>query len=328
LPSPGVSAVSATDAWAVGTSDQAYVIRWDGSQWTQVTSPGDAATVLTSISAASDSDVWAAGQDTDREQQLLEHWDGSSWTRVPTLSSIFTNGLHAVTVSAGVGWVAGSDDGGAFAAPILAVPDVAQNTAAKATAAIQAAALRADNTAATSNCGLASNGLVVGTSPAAGQVLPFGSQVTLNICHPNVTVPDVFGDTPAAAQTALQNASLTFSGTTVTNSCGPDDGGLVVGTDPPSGRPVPIGTAVTLTVCNTTAVVPWVLTFDDTSAQNSITAAGLRVGSVTLVPDCAVSPGDVVLQSPLGDHTVQRGSSVDLNESNGRQPNGKPCTRE
>jgi hypothetical protein len=76
----GVSAAASTDAWAVGSSDNAGAIaaHWDGTEWAAVTIP-DAGqdSALSSVSAVSSSDVWAVGYQAD--QPLLEHWNGTVW---------------------------------------------------------------------------------------------------------------------------------------------------------------------------------------------------------------------------------------------------------
>jgi hypothetical protein len=88
----GVSAVSATEAWAVGfhptttDGDETLVLHWDGTSWTQVPSPssGTAGSVLNSVSALSASQAWAVGDflTSTGAQGLVLHWDGSAWTTV------------------------------------------------------------------------------------------------------------------------------------------------------------------------------------------------------------------------------------------------------
>ena len=62
----GVTALSASDAWAVGT-DMAgtLVLHWNGHTWSQVPSPspGSAHGSLAGVSADSPSDAWAVGCD-------------------------------------------------------------------------------------------------------------------------------------------------------------------------------------------------------------------------------------------------------------------------
>jgi len=86
----GVSAVSPTDAWAVGLYwDQAgighsMVLHWDGTRWSQVKSPnlGSEHTSLSSVIAVSPKDVWAVGDYQEAGiHALVLHWDGTNWSQ-------------------------------------------------------------------------------------------------------------------------------------------------------------------------------------------------------------------------------------------------------
>ena len=97
----GVTAVAPNDAWAVGDAlatdgsgqpGQTFVMHWNGTSWTATTSPSPASNAtLSSVSAASATDVWAVGHRTQQITSsevhgvsLIEHWDGSAWSVVPT----------------------------------------------------------------------------------------------------------------------------------------------------------------------------------------------------------------------------------------------------
>lgn len=82
-----VSAVSATDAWAVGnynppTSGQEPVAEhFDGHQWTTTVPPASATGAdLEGVGARASNDVWAVGSQFGGT--LVERWDGSQWTIV------------------------------------------------------------------------------------------------------------------------------------------------------------------------------------------------------------------------------------------------------
>jgi hypothetical protein len=111
----GVSAVSPTDAWAVGdlirkpgTQSRPVVAHWNGSSWTTVRMRGTGvAGWLWQVSGVSSTDAWAIGN--QRGRTLIMHWDGSSWIRVPSphprkLSDL--TGLAAL--SSTDAWVVGS----------------------------------------------------------------------------------------------------------------------------------------------------------------------------------------------------------------------------
>jgi hypothetical protein len=95
-----VSAISATDAWAVGVygnpttgATVTLTTHWNGTSWTKVGSPNPAGTmsssnrnVLYGVSAQSPTDAWAVGFDmnptTGVGVTLILHWNGTSWTKL------------------------------------------------------------------------------------------------------------------------------------------------------------------------------------------------------------------------------------------------------
>jgi hypothetical protein len=120
----GVSAISATDAWAVGGYSNSsntwkpLILKWNGSAWTQasVTAPDEGAlkfTSLSAVSAISATDAWAVGQynnSSNVEVPLTEHWNGTAWKTVtaPAPSGAMSTVLQGVSaVSATDAWAAG-----------------------------------------------------------------------------------------------------------------------------------------------------------------------------------------------------------------------------
>lgn len=94
-----VSAVSATDAWAVGsyyTSNNPTVLQamgehFDGSSWTEFPLPnvGPNENSLLGVSELPSGHAWAVGYDVNAEfaqQTLVEHYDGTTWSVVPSPS--------------------------------------------------------------------------------------------------------------------------------------------------------------------------------------------------------------------------------------------------
>jgi hypothetical protein len=117
----GVTAVSATNAWAVGgvgsrIAANNFVLHWDGKRWTQVKMPVvGVGSQLTGVSATSASDIWAVGtfankaRTTDRTMTL--HWNGTAWKQVssPNVGGIARNSLTGVAAtSASNAWAAGA----------------------------------------------------------------------------------------------------------------------------------------------------------------------------------------------------------------------------
>ena len=104
----GVTCVSGSDCWAVGSSFtggvvQTLIERWDGTSWSVVPSSNTSATehnVLHAVSCSSGSDCWAVGfYLASTPQTLIERWDGASWSIVtsPNTNVAQNNVLHGVT---------------------------------------------------------------------------------------------------------------------------------------------------------------------------------------------------------------------------------------
>ncbi len=117
----GVAALSATDAWAVGSNTEpgiqskTLIVHWNGHTWKRAQSPNPThASELTALSATSARNVWAVGSyfDGHGDQTLIEHWNGRSWTRVPSPDPAgfwHGNTLTGVTaISARDAWAVGS----------------------------------------------------------------------------------------------------------------------------------------------------------------------------------------------------------------------------
>jgi hypothetical protein len=130
----GVTVLSATDAWAVGTyfinpdPDQAHnatlILHWNGTAWAVVSSPSptDRINVLHGVAAVSANDVWAVGNRTrpnapsslSNNRTMVQHWNGTKWSVVPSPNhSAYDNTLLSVTViSANDIWAVGNYDNG------------------------------------------------------------------------------------------------------------------------------------------------------------------------------------------------------------------------
>jgi hypothetical protein len=117
-----VTAISATDAWAVGyqndnnlNESRTLAMHWDGTAWKTVSSPNPANTpscqgfntgnILNSISAVATNDVWAAGFSFDcltfELKPMAMHWNGTAWKvtttpKVPFKNNSAFNGILAL----------------------------------------------------------------------------------------------------------------------------------------------------------------------------------------------------------------------------------------
>ena len=123
----GVTALSSTDAWAVGNYfDDGYrtlTLHWNGVKWTQVASPSPGQHQFSKrfgmqvrrVFAISATDIWAVGYYMDgqnREQTLTLHWNGAHWAWIASPNvggATHDNELAGVGgLSNGQVWAAGS----------------------------------------------------------------------------------------------------------------------------------------------------------------------------------------------------------------------------
>ena len=105
-----VTAVSATNVWAVGQYDTSsgfhtLIEHWNGSQWKVVASPNPPSREgnLSGVDALTANNIWAVGFTTDMNgfsQTLAEHWNGKTWQLVasPNPDPMF-NGLSSLSAA-------------------------------------------------------------------------------------------------------------------------------------------------------------------------------------------------------------------------------------
>lgn len=121
-----VSAASANDVWAVGSTNngklpsRTLIEHWDGTQWNIVLSPSPDSQFneLRGVAALSANDVWAVGYrgGTKAEtpiETLILHWDGTRWSQVasPNIAG-GSNQLFGITaISANDIWAVGAARG-------------------------------------------------------------------------------------------------------------------------------------------------------------------------------------------------------------------------
>jgi beta-lactam-binding protein with PASTA domain len=199
------------------------------------------------------------------------------------------------------------------------VPSVVGQTQAVATSAITGAHLKVGRI--TPEC---SNSITAGTvitqDPPAGLFATFGSAVDLvvssGLC--NETVPNVMGQTRAAAATRIADASLTVG--VVTMQCSNMvQTGQVINQTPSAGAQAPFGSAVALAVssgrCSET--VPNVVGQTQTVAGATLAGANLVVGTVSQQCSDAVPEGTVIDQNPVPGQPDSFGAAVALVLSTG-----------
>ena len=160
---------------------------------------------------------------------------------------------------------------------------------------------------------------VIAQSPAAGSMVATGSSVSLSVSAPGnaVPVPNVTGDTPAQAGSALGSPGLTVG--TQTQQCSNTIGnGLVVSTNPAAGTAVPKNTPVNLVISTgpCSVVVQNVLGQTQQNATSALQGQGLTVTPTTTTSCDPSQAGSVVTQSPTGGTTVANPSNVTITVCN------------
>jgi beta-lactam-binding protein with PASTA domain len=137
-----------------------------------------------------------------------------------------------------------------------------------------------------------------------------------------VVVPNVAGDTQAAATTAITGAGLAL-GTVSTQSSATVTSGNVISETPAAGASVTKGSTVALAVSSGPAMVavPNVVGDTQAAATTAITGAGLTVGTVTMQSSSTVSSGSVISETPAAGTSVASASAVALVVSTGSSTN-------
>ncbi|HJT54995.1 MAG TPA: hypothetical protein VJ761_00760 [Ktedonobacteraceae bacterium] len=115
----GITAISASDIWAVGShginqyTQNVLIEHWNGTKWKVVsgTSPSDY-NQLIGLAAVATNDVWAVGYGdfiSGPTEMLIEHWDGSSWSIID--ANVYNQSLYAIAaISANDIWAVGYTD--------------------------------------------------------------------------------------------------------------------------------------------------------------------------------------------------------------------------
>jgi beta-lactam-binding protein with PASTA domain len=202
------------------------------------------------------------------------------------------------------------------------VPDVLGETQAAATTSITTAGLVLGTVTIQSSSTVPS-GSVIGQSPAPATQVNVGSAVNLIVSSgaAKVAVPNMVGDTQAAATTALTTAGLVL-GTVTTQPSGIVASGSVISQSPAAATQVNAGSAVNLVVSSGAGqvAVPNVVGETQAAATTSITSAGLVLGTVTNQSSSTVPSGSVISENPGAGTEVNAGSAVNLVISSGPVP--------
>jgi beta-lactam-binding protein with PASTA domain len=204
----------------------------------------------------------------------------------------------------------------------VTVPNVVGQTQAAASTTITGASLTVGTITQVFDPTVAS-GTVISQTPAAGGSVAPGTAVALTVSKgvQPVTVPNVVGQTQAAASTTITGASLTV-GTITQAFSATVPSGTVISQTPTAGGSVAPGTAVALTVSKGVqpVTVPNVVGQTQAAASTQIVGATLVVGTVTQEYNATVLAGTVISQTPSAGSSVAPGTAVLLSVSKGVQP--------
>jgi len=213
----------------------------------------------------------------------------------------------------------------------VTVPDVVGDKAPAAISALRAEGLSTQTASVASN---KAKGIVVSESPAAGESVAKGSTVTIRVSRGPSRVPDVVGQTRAAAVAALKAAGFGAAVFVVPSS---EPKNTVVAQRPRAGANAPADSKVRLNVSSGTTSgggvpppppqpppppasksIPDVTGQSQQAAQRHLNGIGFK-SRVAYVPSDEPQ-GTVVSQSPAGGTSAKVGSRITLNASRGSTP--------
>jgi serine/threonine-protein kinase len=156
-------------------------------------------------------------------------------------------------------------------------------------------------------------GIVFHQDPQPGTKADSGTTVTLTVSQGlgNMVVPSVVGLSRAAAVRAIKAQKLTVRFDTESSDTVP--AGDATRTDPGAGRPLPVGSLVTLFISSGPAPVsvPDVSGQTQSSATATLGTLGFKVTTSSQTSK-SVTPGTVITQQPAGNTSAAPGSTVNL----------------
>jgi hypothetical protein len=135
---------------------------------------------------------------------------------------------------------------------------------------------------------------------------------------PTVSVPNVVGQTQAAASTAITGAGLVV-GTVTQQASSTVSSGMVISESPAAGASVASGASVALVVSSGAPMlaVPNVVGMTQSAASADFKSAGLALGTVTDQASTTVTSGEIISESPAAGTSVAAGSVVAIVVSSG-----------
>jgi serine/threonine-protein kinase len=196
----------------------------------------------------------------------------------------------------------------------VSVPSVQGLTEAQATKSLKKSGLKVGNVVQQSSTRFAA-GQVTGTNPGTARSVPHGTGVTLFVStgQPQKNVPNVVGESQTQATEDLTRAGFDVQQRTQSTSTQSDVGNVI--SQSPSGHTnAPSGSQVTITVATApaTTTVPRVIGDPADGAVSALDAAGFKVTQITQSVTNPDKNGTVVAQSPGGNSTAKKGTTVTI----------------
>jgi beta-lactam-binding protein with PASTA domain/predicted Ser/Thr protein kinase len=192
------------------------------------------------------------------------------------------------------------------------VPTVTGETEQAASAKLRAVGLSPLPSLASS--ATVASGRVISQTPVAGSRVSSGSRVSIVVSSGpgSAALQSVAGQTPARAINSLRAAG--FKPTRKDEPSSTVAQGKVIGTEPPAGTELQVGSPVSVLVSSGPAQVrvPDVSGDSRNGAEAALTAVGLAVGTVSEQVSTGQTAGSVLSQSPAAGSSVGAGSKVSL----------------
>lgn len=201
----------------------------------------------------------------------------------------------------------------------VVVPDVAGQTVEQAQEMIEVAGLEvgAITKESTNEVG---EGLVIRTSPAAKTSKRQGSKVDLVVAVAAlVTIPDMAGKEADLARQELE--TLGFQVSVKEEHSDKIESGMVIKTDPSANASAEKGSKITLSVSKGSApqLVPNVVGKTQENASQLLQTAGFIVGAISQEYSSSVEAGMVISTDPAADAELEKGSTVNMVVSKGKE---------
>ncbi len=153
---------------------------------------------------------------------------------------------------------------------------------------------------------------IIDQSPGVGVRVAEGTSVNVTISAgaTQIIVPTVAGLVSAEdARRVLASVNLQLGNITSVDNDQPE--GYVVGSVPPAGSSVPVGTRISIEISNGFGVVPALEGLPEAQARSDLGAAGYQV-VVVPQPSATAVPGTVLAQSPAAGTRLKIGSRVSI----------------